>query len=434
VADHPIAVFRDFGVAHYYLFAAAIRWLGAHLFGLQLLNCALIALVAPLTYMWCRRVVPALAGWAGLLVALHPSLITLGALDLLKDPSVLFFTSLAIWSIVQVDESDRTSTIVVMAVVAAFALTYLRLDRFYIAAYLELSALLALLHVAVRGGRRASRWLPIAAVACAVLVAEVVPVRLGWPSSPTVMASALSQAATVPRIRDYRPGLMDDMGVGVNQSGGPSGRNEGGPRGSLDGARDRAHAGSAHAQLLFASMTSVGQDLALRTAESSVPESPAVRFLGTIRTLPSRLRVAVITSINTFRRLYGPFVWIMPDRWDVRTLLTNDYPMYPGMLLWYACMPMIAIGLVRTGWRLIAGRETGFGVTLVWLFTCLFLGQYLVTNLAYRHRATMIPFLFVFGLLGMPGAWSRRWKIGYSLYWAVLALIAVVHLWLRANL
>ena len=99
-------------------------------------------------------------------------------------------------------------------------------------------------------------------------------------------------------------------------------------------------------------------------------------------------------------------------------------------------MPMIAIGLVRTGWQLVTGMiGTGarveFGLALVWLYTCLFLGQYLITNLAYRHRETMIPFLFTFGLLGMPREWSRGWKVGYAAYWAGLTAIGAIHLSLR---
>ncbi len=124
----------------------------------------------------------------------------------------------------------------------------------------------------------------------------------------------------------------------------------------------------------------------------------------------------------------------MPERWDVRTILTNDYPMYPGMLVWYAFFPMIAVGLFRTGWQIVTFKRLDFGMVLVWLFSCMFLGQYLLMNLAYRHRATMIPFLFVFGLIGMPSEWSRRLKTAYAIYWVAIGAIAVGHLLLRAGL
>jgi hypothetical protein len=92
---------------------------------------------------------------------------------------------------------------------------------------------------------------------------------------------------------------------------------------------------------------------------------------------------------------------------------------------------MIAIGLARTGWRLATLERLDFGTILVWLFSCMFLGQYLLTNLAYRHRETMVPCLFVFGLIGWPAGWTRNGKIAYGIYWSSIVLVAIAHLWLR---
>jgi hypothetical protein len=427
VPEHPIAVFRDLGVAHYYVFAAAVRWLGVDLFGLQLLNCTLIAAVAPLTYSWCRRVAPASALWVGLVVALHPSLITLGALDLLKDPSVLFFSSLAIWALVRLVGADSARSTALFALVASVALIYLRLDRFYIAAYVEGASVVALLYVAMRA--RSLRWLPVVALMATLLVAEIVPVRLGWPASHTIMLQSIGWARTVPKIRDYSPGLFDN----IDADDAPPLTDDIGSLGPLDGVFNRR----SQARFVVASLPLGGQERPILPSDPRAAQPvAATRFLQTIGSLPRPLRIPFTASVNTFRRMYGPFVWIMPDRWNVRTILTNDYPMYPGMLLWYAFLPMIVIGLVRTGWQLVTGTiATGargeFGLAIVWLYTCLFVGQYLITSLAYRHRETMIPFLFTFGLLGMPREWSRGWKVGYATYWAGLAATAAIHLSLR---
>ena len=424
VPEHPITVFRDFGVAHYYVFAAAVRWLGVNLFGLQFLNCILIAAVAPLTYSWCRRVAPASALWIGLVVALHPSLITLGALDLLKDPSVLFFSSLAIWALVRLVGADSSRATALFALVASVALIYLRLDRFYIAAYVEGAGVVALLYLAMRA--RSFRWLPVVALMATLLVAEVVPVRLGWPASHTIMLQAIGWARITPSIRDYSPGLFDN----IDADDKPPLNDDIGSRGRLDGVFNRG----SQVGFVVASLPSGSQERPILASDPrAVQPVAATRLLEAIESLPGPLRITFTASVNTFRRVYGPFVWVMPDRWNVRTILTNDYPMYPGMLLWYAFLPMIAIGLVRTGWQLVTGTiETGarveFGLALVWLFTCLFLGQYLITNLAYRHRETMIPFLFMFGLLGMPREWSRGWKVGYAAYWGALLVIAIGHI------
>jgi hypothetical protein len=424
VPDHPIAVFRDMGVAHYYLFAAAIRWLGADLFGLQLLNGTLIALVAPLTYLWCRRIAPAAARPAGVIVALHPSLVTLGALDLLKDPSIVFFTSLAIWALVRTVDGSGARRTVCFTLVASVALIYLRLDRFYIAAYVEFAALVAMLYVLVRGARPGRPWLAAAALVGAVLIAEVVPVRLGWPSSVTFMTRAIGWAIDVPRLREYAPGLIDDL---VPDDATPAPEGAGPPLGRND-APSRAGGG--------VTVVAASFDRAVRVPQPATPSQPGaaptpVRVLRALESFPAPIPQLFTGSVNLVRRLYGPFVWIVPERWDLRTILTNDYPMYPGMLLWYAFMPMIAIGLARTGWRLATLERFDFGTILVWLFSCMFLGQYLLTNLAYRHRETMVPCLFVFGLIGWPAGWTRNGKIAYGIYWSSIVLVAIAHLWLR---
>ena len=129
---HPIQTFGDFAVAHYYVFAGAIRYLEADLFSLQLLNCCFTALVGPLMFSVTRLTVPAAAFPLGIIVTLFPSLITLSALDLLKDPSVLFFTTLAVWAGVRLLHAQSTGARAAWALVGCVSLLYLQIGRAHV--------------------------------------------------------------------------------------------------------------------------------------------------------------------------------------------------------------------------------------------------------------------------------------------------------------
>lgn len=155
------------------------------------------------------------------------------------------------------------------------------------------------------------------------------------------------------------------------------------------------------------------------------PESGPFALVGT----------ALSFGANVFRRLYGPFVWILPEDWHFKALQAGDYLLYPGMLVWYGLLPLIVVGLGATAGRIAARTETRFGVVFLWCFTAIYFAQYLVINLSYRQRDVMLPVLLFFAYLGLPDATHlARWRSRYVGYWLVLALLAGGHLLVRAFL
>jgi len=142
----------------------------------------------------------------------------------------------------------------------------------------------------------------------------------------------------------------------------------------------------------------------------------------------------VTVAADTFRRLYGPFVWIAPQRWTAHELLTNDYPLYPGMLIWYALLPLMAVGFLRTGWDLLAGRRQPAPLATLWFFVAFYGLQYLAINLSYRQREVLFPFLLVLATAGLPVTETKAWRYGYIAYWGLLVVIATGHLVVRARM
>ena len=137
---------------------------------------------------------------------------------------------------------------------------------------------------------------------------------------------------------------------------------------------------------------------------------------------------------NLFRRVYGPFVWILPARWNAREILTSDYLLYPGMLVWYVLVPFMVVGLVWTGWMLASSRSVDAALAVLWIFTLGYGAQYLALNLSYRQRDILFPFLLVFAVLGVHAVRDiRSWKLAYGLYWLGLIAIAAAHLVVRAR-
>jgi len=133
--------------------------------------------------------------------------------------------------------------------------------------------------------------------------------------------------------------------------------------------------------------------------------------------------------------MYGPFVWILPSDWSFRTLQSAEFFLYPGMLLWYALIPVTLLGMVIAGWGIITGREINFGVVFLWLFTATYFAQYFLINLSYRQRDVMQPVLLLFSYAGFTVARSwRHWRRWYVAYWLLLLATAGAHLALRAVL
>jgi hypothetical protein len=362
----PLLFFGSYDVGHYYLFAAAIR-LHADLFALQLLNVGFTALAAPLAYAIGRRTVPRAARIIGLLVALSPSLVVLAAIDLLKDPSVVCATLLAIVCILRLARARTSWTVLLAAAVSLVPLLYLRTSRFYSFAYLEAATIAALIWIALWRRRLALRtWTAAAALVVVFGVTEAVPMRAGWPSSPVLILAQVGHVLGTPSMRFYSVGLFE------------------------------------------------------RFRHRRAPEEPEAQ-------------TPLEYAANLFRRIYGPFPWILPDKWNLRFLQSADYLLYPGMLLWYGLLPFVVIGLTHVG-RAVASRASeSFGLVFLWLFTAIYFLQYLAINVSYRQREAMFPVLVVFGCIGWAharrGGQMPRW---YVAYWAGLGGLAAAHLALRA--
>ena len=141
----------------------------------------------------------------------------------------------------------------------------------------------------------------------------------------------------------------------------------------------------------------------------------------------------VVFGANLFRRVFGPFAWILPTHWSLPELLRGDYHLYPGMIVWYAMLPLALLGLWCGGRGLVTGVDTNAVLGMLILFICLYGGQYLVVNLSYRQREAMVPILTVLAFLGLPLMVRQQlWRRAYAAYWVALGLIAVSHLTIRA--
>jgi hypothetical protein len=361
--------YGTYDVGQYYLFASVIRIFGAHLVCLQLLNAGLSALAAPLAFAIGRLTVPRGARAIGLFVALSPSLTALSAMDLLKDPSVIFAMLLALLATVRLIRERAMRRLAGPGIAALAAFLYLRTTRFYAFAYIEYATLVAVaLAILLCGRIGARRRAGLATLVFAFAAAEVIPIPAGWPPTPVLFAAQVGYVFDTPAMRFYSTGLVHRF----------------------------RHGGEAE-------VVRAPQDLATMTA-------------------------------NLARRVLGPFPWIPPQRWNLRTLQAGDYFLYPGMLLWYAMLPFVALGFALAGratFRRSARLSTALSV--LWLFTAGYMLQYLLINVSYRQREAIVPLLLVFAWGGIVYAWERprlaRW---YGAYWAALAILAAAHLSVRA--
>ena len=365
----PPAYYGTYDVGQYYLFASVVSLFGAHLVCLQLLNAGLSALAAPLAYSIGRLTVPRGARIIGVCVAVSPSLTALSAMDLLKDPSVIFATLVALAAMLRLLRARDARRLIGPALTAMAAFLYLRTTRFYAFAYIEYATLGAIaLAFFLCGNVGARRRAGLTVLAVTFLAAEIVPAPAGWPPTPELFAAQVGYVLDTPAMRVYSSGLMHRF-------------------------RHRAPTEVAEGP----------QDLATMAA-------------------------------NLVRRVLGPFPWIPPRAWKLQALQAGDYFLYPGMLLWYAILPFVAIGFA------LAGRATfrrsdrlSMGLAVLWLFSAAYSLQYLLINVSYRQREAIVPLLLVFAWWGVVYAWQRprltRW---YGAYWAALIVLAVAHLSARA--
>ncbi len=136
---------------------------------------------------------------------------------------------------------------------------------------------------------------------------------------------------------------------------------------------------------------------------------------------------------NPVRRLFGPFPWIAPPALDARIITRGDYLLMPGVVAWYAVMPVAFAGLLSVSDRLRRGVRVAPALVALLGFTLPMLALYLTLNLSYRQREFMFPFLLVFAALGLEAlrhvAW---WPRAYAGYWALIGVGATGHLVARA--
>jgi hypothetical protein len=143
----------------------------------------------------------------------------------------------------------------------------------------------------------------------------------------------------------------------------------------------------------------------------------------------------VTLAANAFRKFFGPFPWVMPQSWDPKTIMPSDTMLYPGMLLWYAVLPLGLGGGLFLLWQTIQRRTVPLPLVIAAGIVAVFLVQYLVLNLSWRQREFMFPFLLVLAFFAVEQGWSNKQvRYGYGAYWALLVLVAVAHLSVRALL
>lgn len=398
--ESSFAMLGSFDVGHVYVFAALIGLFGRSVLMLQMFNCAVTALIAPLTFAWVRRVAPTVALPAALLVAVYPSIVYLAAIDIWKDPLVITATTAGIWAIARIVHDRLRGVSLGMAVATGtVCLAFVHTCRFYPVWYLEvgmaMTGALALLHRA-RIDVRAT----VAVVAIVALV-ELVPAAAGWPTSPRAFAAGIVQATSASSMRHYTAGLLDRL---------------------AGGAAPPAERGSAYRvkALEGFGLGAFGRRNALQVDIETASSTPG-RFglLG--------------WGVQMVRRIWGPFLWVPPDTLSARAVLGGDYLLYPGMVFWYALLPFMGAGLVLVGLDLLRGRAP-FALGMVWVYAVAYSGQFLVINLPYRQREAMFPLLVVFGLLAVTALWRHGWiRRAYVMYWVGLAVVAVAHTLVRAS-
>ena len=415
--------FQTFSTAHYFLFAAVLYLLGPSLFHLQAFNCAAAALIGPLTFAWTREVYPRGALPAALLVTLFPSLAYLAAVDLWKDPSVILATTVVIWALVGMYRTQRTARLLAFGLLAGGGLWYLNTSRFYPAFYLGLGLIFAAIVALVY--RCPIRKGLLVAVLGAIAIGEAGPMARGWPGSPLLMTASISHVLNVPSMKYFTAGLMDRM---ATES----------PRSRETAGHKLETLGHLNTGLLVGSKSEQAADrraVAGNKGSTAADRPPKVLQVDVDTELATSATFGSFAwMIQIIRRVYGPFVWILPPTMTASGWLGDLYLMYPGMLLWYALVPPMVLGFALAGWSILRGRQH-FMLGVVWVYAGLYSLQYLAINLPFRQREAMFPALAIFGVMGYHWARGRRWATWlYVAYWIGLVTMAVVHLVVRARM
>jgi hypothetical protein len=365
----PPSYYGTYDVGQYYLFASVVAVFGTHLVCLQLLNAGLTALAAPLAFGIARVTVPRGARVIGLFVALSPSLTALSSTDLLKDPSVIFATLVALLATLRLIRERSVRRLLGPAVAAVAASLYLRTTRFYAFAYIEFATVAAVVLAILLCGRMgARRRAAVAALVITFGAAEILPVAAGWPTTPALFAAQIGYVLGTPVMR-FSPESV--------------------ARRFRHGASPAVH------------------------REAQTPAAVAANLVRAVLgpfpwILPNHWTMRVLQAGDYF--LYpGMVLW---------------YAILPFVTLGFA---LAGRATFRRSDRL------PLGLTVLWLFTAGYSLQYLLLNVSYRQREAIVPLLLIFAWWGLAYAWHRprltRW---YGAYWAALALVAVAQLGARA--
>jgi hypothetical protein len=372
----PVAVFGTYDVGHYYLFAGILAVFGPHLLALEVANACLGALGAIIAFGWARIVVPRFAVLLAAVIALSPTLVLLSTTNLLKDPSILLFTLVAVWCAAKLLTTSPSARWFAWIAGAVLALSYLHFARFYVAAYLEagIAVAIAAKLVALFAFAQPRRHLVgLIALVAVVILGEVIPVAAGWPTAPAMVVAQAEYVGATPAMQRSSPAPT-------------------------------------------------------RGLPSGAPVVPGIP--GATAAVSSRVAAK---AIDVLRRAFGPFVWVPPDRLDLRYLLLADFSLYPDTLLWCLALPALVVGI---GLALVAAWKDG-GAQLtqgfVAVFLCIYLAQYLAINLSYRQREDVLPLILAIVPSGATWLAARHsGRVAYVVYVGGLVMLAVTQVTLHA--
>jgi hypothetical protein len=147
-------------------------------------------------------------------------------------------------------------------------------------------------------------------------------------------------------------------------------------------------------------------------------------------------REGTIQLIDVIRRIFGPFVWVAPPRWDRMTVVfSGDYLLYPGTVLWYALQPYLLAGIWTSRRLLRSPAPERLWLLILSLFVSAYLLEFVLVGLSYRQRDAMFPIFLLVAFAGHEESkrWTT-WKYWYAAYWLGISIMAVVHLSLSASL
>jgi hypothetical protein len=264
---------------------------------------------------------------------------------------------------------------------AGLVLAYVRCTRAYWAFYLEL---------AIAGTATLMLWwrvnwpqyrLAALAGALMVLVAEVGPGLLGWPASPKLFVNQFRYVAVTEAMRARPTGSMD----------------------ALIARAPEAEVGKRNA------------GVAIKTTED-------------LTVGPGVMRHAVAYALAGFRKIWGPYIWVMPPSLRPGDVLRGDYLLFPGTLVWYVLLPSILLGITATLTDAIRSRPASWGLTAIAAYLAIALAHYLALHLSFRQRDGLFPLMVILGFAG----WSRGrqfwwWTPLHVAYLGGLTLLAAVH-------